>query len=1590
MIRIIAMIALLEIGSFAVGNCDGAGNCYVANIATGNGSGTDWGNACLDFTGACDVTSASMRGTTIWVGGSPGDFSTGKWTGPAYTVQNFTAPDSGTQTITIRGAAAYNHGTDTGWKRQMGTGIIEFFGPLNITTDYWVFDGQYRAFNPGHTQSNGGGVYHDSPLGYHIQVLNTNLTANAISISGSNVTIQFVYVQGATGTQGTTGGTYGQNASDNGIFYSSGVSNEYVGYSWIGYTGADLVKASAGSNFTFEYDLFTKNHMGTVSLASQAISIGDLTGLIVRYNHFQDITGVAMVSDPQADANAFTPNWYFYGNDIFWDSVVHSGAGYGLTGGMVNLAGETLNGGVIHVFNNTIAGINVAACGVAQPCNASGLVLSGLTNGSCGAHTQNCIGATAPAGNVLNNLWWNPWAATNFVNPTNAQWTPGGDYGEAICATTGCPNNGNFITRGPNDVFVATGNPFKSFNGVMGSPNWYNFNFLLTADTAPGFDIPGWTIVPSGCSMSGTGNNFGNCEILDPVGVTRGVNGVIDRGAFQINNRTLLTIGTTNTAIGIHIGGPGFQLTPVCTWSSAPTSDACPDGTPPFVKQWLTYDALTATVNSTGLVSAVSNHNAFISLLYGGLQTHNIAVMVTDGLGTRPVATLPTGIVRTGTPTAFANYDTTAFDSNFPTVFSDPCPVNNPPTCTRWGAPPNPLITTNVQFTSTLNSSQPGDTIVLQAGTIYSTGGPFTLPARANPSHKWTYIVSSNLSSLGPPGTRVKPSDAANMATIVGVGGTVPLTAGAGADHWWLAGIEIYGNTTAGQCPTCQPPSVGQSIGAIGTNSPAWPLSSMVDSITVDRCYLHGTATTDMHHLVTLNASRFAILDSFIGPSYTWQSQSNAASSYYAPGPVKIIDNLFWAGGQDLIFGGAGGFVNMWMLRDAYIARNTFWNDPSTRVVGVTIPPLNPHQVCSNFELKTCERCLVDGNLMQNSWISCQAGGQLLYNLATFQSGPDQVVSDITMSNNILTGSLQGMFTAEFGGPGIGCDQSEGVCYYPGEQRRLSYFNNLFVMGPQGAPGGRVALGSNAISVSIPRGQADTLYQHNTLVGPYLTDHIYCDEGFYFNPATNNSGVITDLPPSQNIWLLDNVSCRQTFGAGTQGNHGTAALNFLMADPSAIPITTRFYGNVMQLYTSLGDTQATWPPNNQATFSNFTYNNPGAGDYTLTSPVQTGSDGQQTGIRYSTIVAHQAPPLGTCSIVGNVSGAISSGVAMTLTGGSTTTIYSNPDGTYAFPNLATGSYTVTPFAIPPYPGSNTYTFNPTSSAITLTTGSCSSVGNNFTATASATFSISGTVTLSGAGQAGVSVGLTGTSTGAATTDASGNYTFTGLGPGSYTLKPSHAGFTYNPPTLSETISNANITGANFTATAAATFTISGTVTGVVISGISIQLSGAGAGQTFTDANGNYSFANEANGTYTVTPALAGYSFTPASQSVTINNANVTVPPFTSTAVTYSISGTISGAVTSGVTLQLRGPVSTTITSGTGGNYTFSNLPNGAYTITPSLRGFTFTPSTLGVTISGANVTGQNFTSVAISGTILSVGHIGPGTPIKTPTQSKPK
>jgi hypothetical protein len=259
------------------------------------------------------------------------------------------------------------------------------------------------------------------------------------------------------------------------------------------------------------------------------------------------------------------------------------------------------------------------------------------------------------------------------------------------------------------------------------------------------------------------------------------------------------------------------------------------------------------------------------------------------------------------------------------------------------------------------------------------------------------------------------------------------------------------------------------------------------------------------------------------------------------------------------------------------------------------------------------------------------------------------------------------------------------------------------------------------------------------------------------------------------------------------------------------------------------------------------------------------------------------------------------------------------------------------------------------------------LGETASPSATAGYTVSGTV--SGGTPLGVTVKLIGAATASTSTLANGNYSFTAVPNGNYTLVPSLAGYTLNPASIAVTVGGADAGGNNFTEAAyfGATSGVFGVVVGAVAQNVMITLSGANAGSVLTDANGNYGFSGLAAGNYTVTPALAGYVFSPASNAVsTINGGNTTSGTFTASVyapATSTLFGTVSGAVAKDVFITLSGTNTGSTVTDASGSYRFSGLAAGSYTVTPSLPGHTFSPvSDSTTTTSGGTVVLSPFTA----------------------------
>ncbi len=113
---------------------------------------------------------------------------------------------------------------------------------------------------------------------------------------------------------------------------------------------------------------------------------------------------------------------------------------------------------------------------------------------------------------------------------------------------------------------------------------------------------------------------------------------------------------------------------------------------------------------------------------------------------------------------------------------------------------------------------------------------------------------------------------------------------------------------------------------------------------------------------------------------------------------------------------------------------------------------------------------------------------------------------------------------------------------------------------------------------------------------------------------------------------------------------------------------------------------------------------------------------------------------------------------------------------------------------------------------------------------------------------------------------------------------------------------------------------------------------------------------------------AGCGNGPAQSDTTNTNNNNN----NNTVISHSISGVVTGASggVPGVTMTLSGAASAVATTDTGGNFSFSGLANGSYTIAPSKTNYTFTPAQSTESVSDADITGVNFTVATVSGVSL--------------------
>lgn len=339
------LTALLAL-SLAVGVASAADH-YVRAGASGNGTGSDWINACGDFTGSCAVGSL-VRGDTYYV--AAGTYASRTWN----------RATNGSLVITIRRATIADHGTGTGWSDAYD-GQVAWGAGQDFTTGYWTFDGVSTS-DP------------KSVDAYGFRILNpASCTTDQVSsdVTAPNVTFRYTAAN-------LCGAAY------NNIQYCwhvhPGADNHTLSHVYCGNANALLQTDGGGvSNGLYEY-AYVYGHWSSAQHHGEVWQLV-CTNCTLRYNYIDNCEGTACISGNAGTAPGAPSMIPIYQGAIYGNVFNRANGGNGVVG----MAGST---GIAYTkfYNNTI------------------------TNQSTGSNFYEC-NSPCPSGaghnTIVNNIFWN-------------------------------------------------------------------------------------------------------------------------------------------------------------------------------------------------------------------------------------------------------------------------------------------------------------------------------------------------------------------------------------------------------------------------------------------------------------------------------------------------------------------------------------------------------------------------------------------------------------------------------------------------------------------------------------------------------------------------------------------------------------------------------------------------------------------------------------------------------------------------------------------------------------------------------------------------------------------------------------------------------------------------------------------------------------------------------------------------------------------------------------------------------------------------------------------------------------------------------
>ena len=342
-----------------------------------------------------------------------------------------------------------------------------------------------------------------------------------------------------------------------------------------------------------------------------------------------------------------------------------------------------------------------------------------------------------------------------------------------------------------------------------------------------------------------------------------------------------------------------------------------------------------------------------------------------------------------------------------------------------------------------IERARPGDTILLAPGTTYS--GNFVLPVK--PGNQFITIRTATRDDVPRAGQRISPAHAPQLAKLKSPNRQPALRTAPGAHHWRLQLLEF--------------PATEEGAGDIitlGDGSNAQRTHQDVPfELIVERCFIHGDPQKGQKRGIALNSASTVIVDSYLSDIKAKGQDAQAIAGWNGPGPYTIENNYLEASGENFLLGGADPAINGLITQDVTFRRNHLSKPVAWREEGWLVKNL--------LELKNARRVMIEGNLLEYSWLHGQGGYAILLTPRNQDGGaPWAAVEDVTIRANIVRHAGAGLQI-------IGEDSN----HPSGTTRRILIVENLFY----GIDASR--WGGNGAFALIGDGPSDITIVHNTI-----------------------------------------------------------------------------------------------------------------------------------------------------------------------------------------------------------------------------------------------------------------------------------------------------------------------------------------------------------------------------------------------------------------------------------------------------------------------------------------------------------------------------